>query len=298
MAQIMVAPVSIVYNGKDAEHHLLDAREYGESLVGASKLYSTVVHYCVLGTVPKRNYKKEFNCYASPPRQGSFEYVVLISSITGELGLFNEIYKAGLSALFPLIVRGIKEMWTRPNDKVPIELAEVIKRQASNNHDLAMAATNGLVRANDNLTRITEMLVQTLPQLAESTRGFGRSFVSPVGSSCSSINQFANTNHELPISEPEADVIRGGLEMEVDDMQQFLCNRITEINVENGHCILDIADLKRTITGKISDPVLAAPDNIYTRALNNQTPLVIMAKPVKRNGVVQKLYVSDAGELE
>jgi hypothetical protein len=66
--------------------------------------------------------------------------------------------------------------------------------------------------------------------------------------------------------------------------------------VQNGHCILDIEGLNGFVTGKISDPALELPNNIYTKSLNNQTSFFISAKPVKRNGVVQKLHVSDAKE--
>jgi len=82
--------------------------------------------------------------------------------------------------------------------------------------------------------------------------------------------------------------------MEVDDMQNFKCKRITEVNVENGNCILDIEGFDNPVRSKISDSAISKPNNVYTRALNNKTSLRLSAKPVKRNGVINKLFVSDA----
>src|SRR5687768_17062083 len=103
-----------------------------------------------------------------------------------------------------------------------------------------MVLANGLIKANDSLASSHDSLIQQLPQLADSTRNHARELVSPVGSTCKSLRQFSRTEREITISEPEAEVIRGGIEMEIDDMQQLRCKRIREVNVENGHCLLDV----------------------------------------------------------
>jgi hypothetical protein len=82
--------------------------------------------------------------------------------------------------------------------------------------------------------------------------------------------------------------------MEVDEVQEFHCREITELNRETGHCILHLEGVEKAVTGKISDPLLAQPDNIYSRALNDHGPFRITAKPVRKGGALHKLYVSDA----
>jgi hypothetical protein len=51
------------------------------------------------------------------------------------------------------------------------------------------------------------------------------------------------------------------------------------------------------VVGKISDPSLNTPNNVYTKSLNAQTPFEFSAKPVKRDGVIKTLYISDAKEI-
>ncbi|WP_025041828.1 DUF7946 domain-containing protein [Nitrosospira briensis] len=299
MAEIIVQPFLISYNGKDANQHIIHAQQLGESIIGAAKLYTAVAHYCTFGTIPRGNYKKEFYCYAKPPSEGSFEYQLLVGAIAHEWALHGEIYKEGLSFLFSHIVNAIKKIWLKPAEstQVAIELAETLREFGRGNNAVTMVLANGLVQSNVTFARLQERLILKLPDVADSTRSHGRSLVRPVGDTCSSLTQFAHTKQEITISEPEADVIRGGTDMEIDDMQEFRCKRITEVNVESGHCILDVEGFNALVTGKISDPALETPNNIYTRSLNGHTPFIISAKPVKRNGIVQKLHISDAREI-
>jgi hypothetical protein len=298
MPQILVSPVTLNYEGNDTDKHIISARPLGASIIGASKLYTSVAHYCMFGLVPRGNYKKEFECYATPSQKGTYEYQLLIGAIASEYTLHADIYKEGLSFLFSRTIDAIKKIWLKPGEteKVTELLANLMREQAASNNSLQTVLANGLIKANDNLAGLHEKLIETLPQMADSTRNHGTLLVAPVGNTCKSITQFAKTTEEIVITEPDAEVIRGGKEMEIDESQKFSCKRITEVNVQNGHCILDIEGFDELVVGKISDPALAMPRNVYTEALNNQTPFTISAKPVKRNGVVQRLYVSDASD--
>jgi hypothetical protein len=79
-------------------------------------------------------------------------------------------------------------------------------------------------------------------------------------------------------------------------MQQFRCERISVINTKTGHCELTIQGIAGPVKGKISDPVLRQPKNIYTKALQEHVPLLISAKPVEKDGEIRRLYISDAHE--
>jgi hypothetical protein len=153
---------------------------------------------------------------------------------------------------------------------------------------------NAWTHSNDNLASLHGKLIDTLPRIAEATRSHGKLLVTPIGNTCVSITQFTGTANAAVIDEPEAEVIRGDPEMEVDSMREFQCRQITEVNIRTGHCIVEVEGFDGQLPGKISDPALEQPNNVYTRALNGKTPFVITAKPVKREGVLHKLYISDA----
>lgn len=299
MAQIIiVTPFAVTYNGNDAEKNVINAQSLGESIIGASKLYTAATHFCMFGNVPRGNYKKQFGCYATPPIRGSYEYQILLAALSNEWALHGEIYKEGFKYLFPRIIDTIIKIWLKPSEtaKVTEMFVELMKEQARENNSLNTVLVNGLIKANDNLASLHDKLIDTLPQIAEATRAHGRQLVTPVGNTCNSLSQFSNTDQEIIISEPEAEVIRGGSQMEIEEMQKFNCKRIREVNEINGHCILEIEGFDEFIVGKISDPALKIPNNVYTKSLDNHSAFTISAKPVKRNGVVQKLHISDAYE--
>ncbi len=293
---IIVSPFAVTYEGNDADNHIINAQALGESIIGASKFYNAVAHYCSFGIVPSKKYKKEFSCYASLPQKGSYEYLLYIAGIAQEYNLHNEAYKAAISYLFSHVVNSVKYIWTKKSEteKVVETLVGALKDQAKRNSDIQSQLINAITKSNDNLASLHNKLISTLPQLADATRIHGKQLVTPIGNTCKIIKQFTGTEKEVVIDEPEADAIRSNNETEVEDMQSYTCERITEVNVETGHCILQIEGFDAPLIGKISDPAIEHPNNIYTRALNEKASFIILAKVVKRNGVIFKLYISDA----
>jgi hypothetical protein len=250
----------------------------------------------MFGIVPRGKYKKEFDVFVLPAHEKCFEYHVVVAAIAAEYGLHGHIYKAGLEFLFGAILKAVKDFWLKPgsNEKVISELVDALKIKSQQEHELNMVLANGIVHTNDNLARMHDKLIDTLPKLASATRGHGAQLVVPVGNTCKSLTQFDTPEQRIVINEPEAEVIRGGNRMEIAEMAEFLCTRISEINLETGHCILSVDGIDGAISGKISDPALSEPNNIYTQALNNQSKFSFSAKPVKKDGEIIRLYVSDA----
>lgn len=198
--------------------------------------------------------------------------------------------------VFSRVVGALKGIWTKSGEteKVVEHLANVLIEESKNRKEVEILLINGITRSNDNLTSLHGKLIETLPALADVMRGPATELVAPVGNTCKQIRQFSGSDFEVAINEPEAEVIRGDSAMEVEDMQSFYCNKITEINLETGHCILDVKGFDNLITGKIDDPIINTPNNVYTKALNSQTPFTIKAKPVKKEGIIHRFYISDA----
>lgn len=106
--------------------------------------------------------------------------------------------------------------------------------------------------------------------------------------------QFKDTEVESQILEADAEVIRGDSAMEVGPVETYRVNRVREVNVDTGHCILDVDGVGAGLPGKITDPALEIPNNVYTTALNTQEPCLIEAKAIRRAGQIRRLYVSNA----
>lgn len=172
-------------------------------------------------------------------------------------------------------------------------LTDILKIKAENDADLKQQLVGGLLRTNDHLASLQSKLIDTIPLLADSTRPHGRRFVAPVGESCTGIKQFLESATP-EITEADAEVIKSNAASEVDPMATFVVDKISEVNLNTGHCLLHINGVDRPVPGKITDPNLSVPNNVYTRALNEHAGCSIEAKAVRKNGVIQKLFVSDA----
>jgi len=228
MQNTIVAPFAVTYDGNDADQHVISAKALGHSIIGASKLYTATAHYCMFGDIPRGNYKKTFETYALPAREKCFEYHVLVAAITSEYALHGELYKHGLKFLFSHTLNAIKGIWLRPGEtaKMTEQLFKYLELEKEKNSELNMVLANGLIRANDNFASLHSKLIDTLPQIADATRTAGAEFVTPIGNTCKQITQFSEAQEKITITEPEAEVIRGGNEMEIEDMQKFNCTKI------------------------------------------------------------------------
>lgn len=293
--QEIILPFSIRYDGKDADDHVIDALQFGQSLTGAARLYKATAHYCAFGKVPNGNYKKQFNCYVTAQNKGCYEAYIVVAALAQQNHLLGELSKDALSYVFFQTIAALKKLWvTKQPDSVVKELAEALTDIAKENAEVSKVLANGLVQSNNNLASLHGRLIDTLPELAATCRNNARDLVVPIGQSCDTLSQFHGTPNVCEITEPEAEAIRSKGELEVEEMERFTCHNITEINRTTGHCEMVVDGFSGTIKGKITDPALSEPGNIYTHSMDQQTPFEFSAKPVKKNGSIHRLYISDA----
>lgn len=297
MPDEMFPPFLVKYEGRDADRHVMEGTSLGASLAGSARLYNAVAHYTVYGFVPRGRYRKTLTVFTEAPRPGSWEHLYFIAPFAaGQYALAPALYNEAVGFLFGKVLDGVKRIWTtRRSESVQIAetVANAMLEQARIHADVQTALIGGLVRANDNATAVTNKLIETLPQLASATRNFGIEQVEPIGKSCTHLRQLVDTAVESRITEPEAEAIRAGGDSEVDPLATFRVERISALNVDTGVCNLDVQGIG-PVKGRITDPVLEAPNNVYTRSMNEQTPCVVQAKAVRKDGQVQRLFISDA----
>lgn len=306
-------PFSVRYGGAYANDGILEAGELARSISGAAKLYTAAIHYCFLGTVPRGRYRKEYACYVTASRPGSLEEIFALLPLVQGFGLHADFYREAATHTFKTIVGAVVKLWLQPSaaEETAGQTGEGLMEDIEKVPNLDSLLANGLAQSNRQLTvalvesnkrqaDLNELLVRTLgktlPNFAARTRPFGRDFVEPAGNSCGNIAQFEGV-YETRISDSDAEIIRGDDDTEVDPMASFKVNRISEINVKTGHCILVLDELLRIVPGKISDPSLQKPNNVYTSALNAQQGFMAHAKAVRKGGQIQRLYISDAEPL-
>lgn len=292
----LIAPFLVEYSGRDTDRHIIQADLFGKSVVGGARLYTAVAHYCMFGFVPEGKYKRDVTVFAEPAKAASFDqWFHLLPVIGGQYALAANFYNEAFSYLFGKVCDSLKHLWTRQSEVQAVveALTKALMAQAEINADLQTVLANGLIRANDNATTIQSKLIETLPALASATRPHAANFVVPIGVTCTTISQFKGTTLESTITEHDARVIRGKGATQVRDAEAYRVKKIKEIDVETGHCIVDVEGIGRVV-GEITDPALKTADNIYTSALDEQLGCNVIAKAVTINGIIDKLVISDA----
>lgn len=285
-------PLSMKYVGNETDSNVIDAIQFGESIGGAGRVYTSVAHFCTFGEVLKPRQQTELRCYASVPKEGCYEAILVVATAANQYQLFSDLYKPAMGWLMAKITKHIKDsLIGRGND---MELAKEIIEQGKRSHELNTILANGLIKSHQNTADAHEKLIDALPQLVEANTSRMKNLVAPVGRSCSELRQFSGTKNEFSITEPEAAVIRSEQELEVGDMADYDCVLISELNIRTGHCNLEIDGIEKTVTGKINDPALNEPNNIYSQSLNDHIGFVCTAKPILKDGEIHKLYISDA----
>lgn len=285
-------PLSIRYVGNETDNNVIDAIQFGESIAGAGKIYTSVAHFCTFGEVLKPRQTTELRCYASVPKEGCYEAILIVATAANQYQLFSDIYKPSMDWLIAKTIKFIKDDLTGRSDVM--ELAKEIADGAKKNQELNTILVNGLLQANADSSSAHKRLIEILPALVDANANRMKDLVSPIGRSCNELKQFSRTKNEFSITEPEAAVIRSEQDLEVGDMAEYECTLISELNTKTGHCNLEIEGVERIVTGKISDPTLKEPNNIYSQSLNDHTSFVCTAKPVLKDGEIHKLYISDA----
>ena len=297
MPDELVSPFEVTYDGRDAKRHTLEGSALGVSVVGSAKFYTAIAHFCMHGVVPRGRYRRSFAAYAKPATDGSWRQLWYIAPlIAGEYAIHIKLYNEAISFMFAKMTDSVKQLWTKPNESEAIvdKFIAAMQQESQMNKEIHEQQLAVIADGQREMAGIAKKLIDVLPALASATRNHGVDIVKPVGFTCSEITQFSNAPAlATTITEPDADVIRAGEAAEVDAVATYKLNRIRELNLNTGHCVVDVEGVGE-LTGRITDPVLETPNNIYTRRMNDQGVIAVEAKAVKKNGEIQKLYISDA----
>jgi hypothetical protein len=277
---------TVSYDGLYVESQVIDAAYLGTSLQGLSRLYNSSFHFWFHGEIPKRLYP-EIRIHLGPPQGGSLMYLIYALMAHGQLALYPDL------------------LWEAADMAIPPLLKAVFACRAKRNEDLAAAMGMLQVVFNQHAqfantvhkdhVREKGRLIDIIERLTDSNSEAMREMVAPVGRSARELVHFKGTPNEIKIDEPLAEVFRSSADATVGEMTSYVA-RIVAVDKIFGTCKLLIEGLDKPLKGKITDPVLQQPGNIYIHALDSAAPVEITAKPVIKDGEIATLYVVDAHE--
>ena len=279
----IILPHTIRYTGGLSDNNIIDCYELSKSISGASKISNSIIYFISEGRVPKGNYKKKSRCVMEVPKPGSYELLLSIVPIVGFSSPYTEEILQSTQLLF-------QSLW-----------GFIINPQKQNTEQMKNII-DGFVEVNrQNQETIKTMSSDyrevRLQELANSNRSNAREYVSPVGNSCNQIHNHFHGDFHIDIDINIAQDLRSRTE-EMGQETDYECARMTRLNLETGHCKLELLPFGERVTGWIFDSTLEEPGNVYSAALNEQFPLILSAKAKMIDGKINELYITKARQLK
>lgn len=276
MPEGLFEPIPITYTGLYADAHLVDAQQLGKSLIGISKIANSLCHFYFFEQTTHDPRLYEIRFFAGPARAN------------GQIQEIFAIMNSGVLPLFqPFVIAGAK---------IFIELATkyLIKRISGQKSEATVAIekmAEVAVQAQKAQMQNTRWLQKTMEKLLNVNRHSLREVPEPVGKSVRKMS-VGIKDDATEIDEPTAEVLRAKDQMEVGEMGEYVVT-MEGVFKTNGACKVKL-DNGVIVAGKITDPVLDQPGNIYTHALDRAEPLLVTAKPTMKDGEINRLFISNA----
>ena len=307
--QKIISPYTIEYKGKLSDQHIIYSEDLALSILGASKVSTSIIHYIFTGKVPKANYKKQYVCVTNPPKSGSYEWLQWIIPMAPAILADPHAFRLATEFLFQITWDFLVNTLTRDPTKNLEAMGKIfaeINRQNNETHLEALKIfAQSMERSSKNLTDVSSRqaelieklenhIIETMPDMAKVNKTNAVNFVQPIGNSCTFINNYFYNGFDVNIDPAKAEAIRSKKPDTVGDQTQYECIRITELNLNNGHCFLELSGFDDKVTGGISDPILNRPSNIYSTSFDKHMPLILTAKPILRDGEVIKIHINNA----
>src|SRR5439155_7231679 len=136
-------------------------------------------------------------------------------------------------------------------------------------------------------------LKRMVDNLAKENRASLRELADPIGRTVRIMEFGGDGKNPVLIDEPAAEVLRAHEPMQLGDPVEYDV-KIEGVFKTNGACRIRLLSDDRIVSGKITDPALDQPHNIYTTALDAGAALHVTAKPVFKDGQLHRLFLSHA----
>lgn len=267
----------IRYEGARASGHQVDMRQLGRSLLGLERIVSIGLYSIETGKVPPRVRRVPILIRASEPRQSSFEICSALAVIPALLPMIHEAMAAGGAELVWRFVNAILARFSNRKNEAALHtnrMFDLLSEVEGNRHEEIMG-----------MQRLMERLI--LP---------ARELVSPIGESCDHMS-FRNGNNISSIDLEAAHKIRSREKLEVRELQRIPV-RIDGFTHHNHQLKISFPEEPgRFLSAIVQDPRFNEIPNIYTVAAANQEALMVLARPVYKDGRIHQLLIVDADRL-
>jgi hypothetical protein len=283
MSKPLFEPIPIAYRGLYADQHFVDAQQYGRSLIGATKLANSVCHELFWENITHDPRSYQIRFYVGPSRKNGLLQEIFAISNSGQLPLYTPILIVVAKKFIELSITAV--LYRVLGKKAKSDAVDKI-------HELAMSHAEFASQVHQGHMRDKRFLQDMVRKLADENRASVRQLPEPVGRTVS-LMQIGDNANGVTIDEPSAEVLRSPDTLKLGQKVEYEV-RIHGVFKTNGACRVEILKTKKIVSGKIADPELGKPGNVYTRALNEGAVLRVAAQPTMKDGKIHRLFITHA----
>lgn len=273
----VIAPITIRYDGLDASHHEIEIAAFAKSVKGLGRIISVSANFAATQQYVQHADAMQVRVMVKPPKPNCVTVQAVIQWV-------NQ------SQLASNIVGGL----------VVLLVSYVIAR-ASRQHTEMKLLKESLETAIKELgnrdSAVIGRLLDTVDKMADSLRSSAKEAVAPIGRTAQTVTVGGVPSvKDVVIGTAERDAI------EATDPTDILPEQIyevvfTEMNLDRSTARLHLAsDEEARFAAEITDPAIAVPNNAYANAFAAKNPLKVKAKATVRDGIIDKLHISDTSE--
>ncbi len=285
MSDHLFEPIPIAYRGLYADNHLVDAQQFGHSIASIGQIANSICHQFFFENVTHDPRSYHIRFFVGTSRKNGLIQEIIAVMNNGQLPVFA-----------PILLKTGKYFIEKAFDAL---IAKTLNRQSELSkavdqiHDLASQHSEFASQVHQGHMRDKKWLHGIIDRLASENRAPLREVPAPIGRTVRLI-EIGTKNEGVVIDEPAAEVLRSRSDgLVVGDAKQYQV-KIVGVFKTDGSCRIKLVDDDKIVSGKIIDPALVTPHNVYTQALDKDLPLRVTAKPTFKDAKLHKLFISDA----
>lgn len=267
--------IRIRYDGLDAENHAIEIGALADSLKGMGRIIGTVGAFAVSGKLILHADARPMKVVVGPPEANCLTLVAAWEWINQTDVVSNAI--GGLAVVLVTAIVGH------------------VRGQKEEMKHLRAVAEEAIRAAGHRDEKVIERMLDTVDRMAEKLAPAVRQAVEPVGTTARTMTiGDASGTHAVVVDQALKDAIRAAGELVLGD-ERMVAVRFVEMNLESKTCRLRLADSAeedQKHQGEITDPEFLMPQNAYAVAFAAKSPLTVRARPILRDGEIEKWYIS------
>lgn len=266
-------PIIIRYEGLQAANHEIELQQLGESLQGFAKTIAVAAHLAHTGSAALHYDAMQVKVVAVPVHEHHcFEFWAVIKPIIESKEFFTGAAAAVLTPVLAYI-------FSRRTSEEMKHLSDALKQSIGGNQ------------------AVTEKLVSTVEKLAEALSPSVRKALTPIDRSCTEIDIFQG-RERIQSMDAETKKAFATSGSKVADHSATFTGVVTEFNITNGACQVQLENEPRPTPGRVLDPAFSEPNNPYATALATQQPISFLAKyEIDDAGNLLRLHIFDTTDL-